>query len=252
MDLLINTPELSVSERYDDIFYRSGSDNFGKLKLLIGMSPGNGYFTEDNMVKLISGLCQYVPGVYILIPDKPHIYNFLGMGYTPKQAQKKSKKDINQTKNRLKRAVDRLVNDQGVSNFSVVDWESQVAASSRFRIAIDQIMAEYAINTEFREMTNQLTFEYLIGRVKDRTVHKIDVNQGVIYYLEELALFASQNEIFGEDLTVCYYRKWGEGLDCIANLFPGFAKTFSILQYSLKESTPVQVMNDIKVSDMRI
>jgi hypothetical protein len=113
-------------------------------------------------------------------------------------------------------------------------------------------MAEYDSNTEFRETTNQLTFDYLIGRAKDRTALNINVNQGVIYYLEELALFASKNKIFGKNLTVAYYRKWGEGLDYIANFFPGFTKTFSIIQYSLKESTPVQIMNDMKVSDMRI
>lgn len=230
---IINSTSLAIVNNSHDCFYRAGVSYLGERSILLGMSPGNGYFSEKNIFRIIAGLCRIVPRVYIIVPDAPHVYNFIGMGYSESDAKRKAKKDCNQTKNRLARVLDSIVETEAVRNFHVVDWNRDIASNVDHQRAFDTILCEYDKNEKFRTAVNSLTHDYLMGRAKERTAIDINVRQGVIYYLQELALFAAHVDIFGEPLTTAYYKIWGEGLDCIANLFEGFNEYFSLIQYRL-------------------
>ncbi|RLU02073.1 MAG: tRNA-dependent cyclodipeptide synthase [Ketobacter sp.] len=239
MDFILTSDTVQVLNIRDSVFYDSGAQNFGTRSLLIGMSPGNGYFTEENMMHIIGGLCECAPKAYIVIPDLPHVNNFLGMGYPKDIAQRKAKKDINQTKNRLYRAIARL-HEKNITNFCLLHWTESIASEHIFQDTLTQVMQEYSLNKNFQHCINQVTQDYLLARSQGRTTLNMDVALGAIYYLEELALFASQARLFGEKLTVAYYKKWGEGLEFIADLFPEFSADFSMIQYNLTQEDSVR------------
>ena len=244
---LINNTYLTVINNTHDCFYRSGIDHLGERSVLLGMSPGNGYFSEENMFCIIAGLCRIVPRVYIIIPDVPHVYNFTGMGYSEDDAKRKAKKDSNQTRNRLGRVIDKINETEDFRNFTVLDWGRDIASNSDHQSAFNKILCEYESNENFRTTVNDLTRDYLTGRSKDRTAINIDVRQGVIYYLQELALFSAHVDIFGEPLTTAYYKIWGGGLDTIADLFEGFRESFSLIQYSLEQRPVESVVRTVPV-----
>lgn len=249
MNSLLTSTNIDVLNVTHNHFYRSGFKYFGERSLLIGMSPGNGYFTESNMRQIIAGLGRSVPNMYIVIPDQPHVNNFLGMGYPKDEAARKAKKDINQTRNRLNRATSQLIEERTI-NFRLLDWATDIAAKQPFQLALKQIISEYNANKAFREAVHRVTYEYLLARAQGRTTLKLNVAQGAVYYLEELALFASQAQLFGEPVSVAYYKLWGEGLDYIADLFPEFVDQFSLIQYQVKQSaTPTEMAQTTELTE---
>ncbi len=213
--------------------YKKGNQYFGKSSILVGISPGNGYFSEKNMISILSGLCKLSPFVYILVPGEIHIHNFLGIGYTADMARKKAKKDTNQTNNRLARVVDIMQSELCISNFKIIDWSSEIEVNTRYQNNLCLILKEYDNNKEFQLSVNVMTYRYLTSRAKCRTINKLNVSEGVLYYLKELALFSAFINIFGEKVIIAYYRVWGDALVYIDKLFPGFYSYCSMIQYEV-------------------
>jgi tRNA-dependent cyclodipeptide synthase len=225
--------ELSIINNQSTKYYRAGFDRVGKSSVVIGMSPGNGYFTIENMVNIIAGICEKSPKVYVIVPDTPHIHNFIAYGYTFSRAKKKAKKDNNQTNNRLAHAADILRNKLNINNFEILNWELSIETNSNYLANTKIIINSYITNNEFQYKINKPTFQYLKSRAKNRTTSDMIISEGVKYYLKELAFFTVLKEVIGEHAIIAYYNQWGEGLDFIEELFPKFSKNFSMIQYQL-------------------
>ncbi len=214
-------------------FYQNGISDFGEKSILVGMSPGNGFFSEQNMTDILLGMCKLAPEVYIVIPDEPHIHNFIGMGYSAEKAKKKAKRDITQIHKRMQRVVDALANKTDNVNYSIIDWRRNIEMNNQYQSNYTRICNLYNEELDFQNQINQFTYQYLEARAKVRTVNNINVAQGVKYYLKELALFSAMPSIFGESPIVAYYKEFSVGLDFITKLFNDFSENFSLIQYSI-------------------
>jgi len=228
------TNTLFISSNESTKFYRTGLNSVGKRSVLIGMSPGNGYFTEQNMVDILRGISQRSPKIYLVVPDEPHIHNYMGIGYSFEKAKKKAKKDNNQTNNRLFRAIEVLKNDLSMTNLSVINWSEDVEINETYLHNYNLILEEYTVNSDFKHCVNTLTYQYLESRLASRSVLNISVTEGVKYYLKELALFTAMPSILGDEPLVAYYKKWGNGLEYIEQLFKNFSDNFGMIQYELQ------------------
>ncbi|NEA98352.1 tRNA-dependent cyclodipeptide synthase [Streptomyces sp. SID13726] len=90
--------------------------------VFLGISPGNGYFSEDRLVALLRWAAARFTRVEIAHPDTGTVVcTYLGRGYEPRHARARAYRDVRQTANRISRAVatagidpDRL----GVAQFS--------------------------------------------------------------------------------------------------------------------------------------
>lgn len=230
----IITSTLTISKNESTKFYRTGLESIGDRSVLIGMSPGNGYFTEQNIINILYGACQVSPKVYLVVPDEPHIHNYMGIGYPFDKAKRKAKKDNNQTNNRLRRAIEVLRNDLSIENFSVINWSREIETNKTYLDNYNLILKAYTENSDFQHCTNTLTYRYLESRLTSRSVLNILVCEGVKYYLKELALFTSMSSIIDDNPLIAYYKKWGNGLEYIEQLFQGFSDNFGMIQYDLQ------------------
>jgi cyclo(L-tyrosyl-L-tyrosyl) synthase len=229
--------KLSIIENSCTLLYQNGFQMLSNTCVLVGMSPGNGYFSEENMISILAGISRLAPKVAILVPDLPHIHNFLGMGYDSKVAQKKARKDTSQTNNRLKRVFDVLTNDLGINNLEIFNWETQVEFNTDYQKKLSIIYDEYESNPEFHLCVNTVIHNYLQSKIKDKTVKHDNIAHAVHYYLKELALFTAPKSVFKEhSLVVAYYQIWGDGLQYLEKRFPGFSKNVGMIQYALSEA----------------
>jgi len=229
----VTSSSISIIDNQCTKFYRCGFETLGKRSVVIGMSPGNGYFSKENMIDIIAGMCEISPKVYIVVPDTPHIHNFTAVGYNWAKSKKKAKKDNNQTNNRLRYAADILKTELNIQNFEIFDWELEVESNSDYKASVEVVMNAYRTNSEFQHLVNTLTYQYLESRAFTRTINELVISEGVKYYLKELALFTVLKSVFNEHPIIAYYKKWGEGLEFIEQLFEGFADQFGMIQYKL-------------------
>ncbi|MGI0119804.1 tRNA-dependent cyclodipeptide synthase [Zooshikella sp. RANM57] len=226
---------ISIVNNNHNKLYQKGYEKLGKISVLVGISPGNGYFSESNIVSILSWMCKHSPFVYILVPGEIHIHNFIGIGYPADIARKKAKRDISQTNNRLNRAVNIMQSELSVNNFRVIGWVSEIERNIAYKNNLCLILAEYESNQKFQLTVNTITYRYMASRAKHRTINRMNVSEGVLYYLKELALFTSFITIFGEEIIVAYYKVWGDDLVYIEKLFPAFERCCSMIQYEISK-----------------
>jgi cyclo(L-tyrosyl-L-tyrosyl) synthase len=230
-EVCINRIEIinNLSSKY----YQRGIEGLGRRNILVGMSPGNGYFSEENMFDILYGMCLLAKKVYVVIPDVPHIHNYTGMGYCQSKAEKKAVKDNNQTRNRLNRVLEVLEHDYNVSSICVIDWSNSVELDVGYQKNYLKILEVYSSNINFKESINQLTLTYLNRRIGTRTVKEIIISEGVKYYLKELSLFVSLDSIIKDIPLIAYYKEWGEGLLVLEEEIKSMGDNFGMIQYRL-------------------
>jgi cyclo(L-tyrosyl-L-tyrosyl) synthase len=74
--------------------------------VFLGISPGNGYFSEDRLVALLRWAAARFTRIEIAHPDPGTVAcTYLGRGYEPRHARARARRDVRQTANRISRAV---------------------------------------------------------------------------------------------------------------------------------------------------
>ncbi|MGX1472159.1 UNVERIFIED_CONTAM: cyclo(L-tyrosyl-L-tyrosyl) synthase [Streptomyces canus] len=74
--------------------------------VFLGISPGNGYFSEDRLVALLRWAAARFTRVELAHPGTDTVAGtYLGRGYEPRHARARAHRDVRQTVNRISRAV---------------------------------------------------------------------------------------------------------------------------------------------------
>ena len=74
--------------------------------VFLGISPGNGYFSEDRLVALLRWAAARFTRIEIAHPGTDTVAcTYLGRGYEPRHARARAYRDVRQTANRVSRAV---------------------------------------------------------------------------------------------------------------------------------------------------
>src|SRR3990167_5816384 len=76
-----------------------------KEHALLGMSPFNSYFSEENICRLIQCGKRNFSSFNIFIPDTLPVYTFLALGYENSKAINKTKRQIAYLKNKIFRGL---------------------------------------------------------------------------------------------------------------------------------------------------
>ena len=217
-------------------FYQRGQMLLEQQPILFGISPGNSFFSESSIKSLLEYLCDISPYVYILIPDKPHKYNFLGLGYSEKDAVKKSRKETNITQNRVTRACNAFLATSSRKNFRILNWTEEIESSSHYSDWQHKVNKLFNSNLQFHEQISILVENYLISRAQSRSTTEINIHQASNYFLCELAAFSALNHILGTPVTIAYHKYFNIGLDFLETEFAELDNQFSLLHYQLQET----------------
>jgi cyclo(L-tyrosyl-L-tyrosyl) synthase len=184
--------------------------------LLIGVSPGNSYFSEDLLTRLFHWAACSFRQIDVVIPDAAQIDTLLALGYPPPRARQKSRASAARLRNRAARA-----------------WEAAGAASRRsFRV---HLLSELADNPHYRALLRKTedTWSHdpgtreaflmtsrrvLRGYLKDVQPTEEQAAQAARYMIAETPLVLDAVSVFGVDSSAGVYH---QPIDFVEWLFRG-------------------------------
>lgn len=185
--------------------------------IVIGMSPGNGYFKQEVIDNLLSFTLDNYKKVDVFIPDIPAISTYIALGYSENLA--KNKKAIpqgNNFKNRIKNSIKRLNLDS--DRLKVFDWDKENIESNIFyKNSFDYIFNLYKSNYDFHNDINKETEKVLqTNKFKKKEIAKEDVEIGAHYILSEFAFIDFLHHAYEIDIiNYGYHREWAVWEDFI-------------------------------------
>ncbi|WP_217143779.1 tRNA-dependent cyclodipeptide synthase [Streptomyces sp. AC627_RSS907] len=169
---------------------------------LIGVSPGNGYFTQDRLAGLLDWAQQRFDRVDIVYTDLHLSCLHEANGCSPDHAQARAKRSVKDTLRRLRRAVERLpsadkVHLQALSACTALPGYQSARQHLDHALETDQRFAN-ACDTHVR---------HLLGPERPATSATMARYQAALAYLRaELPLLLRSPEVFGVPSSVCCYH----------------------------------------------
>ena len=179
---------------------------------IIGISPGNPYFTEARLTSLLKRATAEYGHVTIMIPDTPAIHTYRALGYALNKAREKAiSKGGNAIRNRLDRVLPEL--GEAAAKVRVLDWEKDVAGQVAYKAAHRRICALYNCSDAFNAAVSGATAEVLENKSRYHKRNIADmssaVQEGGKYLLAELAFLDAADQILGvPQPTYIYHNPW--------------------------------------------
>ncbi|MDQ5901514.1 MAG: hypothetical protein QG580_229 [Patescibacteria group bacterium] len=199
-----------------------------KDKLLItGMSPGNGYFKQEVIDKLLVYCSEKYSKVEICIPDIPAIYTYLALGYSENKAREKAiRLQGNNYRNRINNVF--TTRNLNPDNIKIWNWAKDgVEENPIYRECFDAIKNLYDNNIDFKKDINMATEEVLVNnQFKKKELSKDDIVMGAHYIISEFAfiLYISKTIKDYNHFIFGYHRPWPVWEKFIAGGYDGEKK----------------------------
>jgi len=170
--------------------------------LLIGVSPGNSYFSHQRISELVHWGTQFFESVDIVYADLHVDTQFASFGYTPEHALRRATKEIKATHRRIQRGVEES-GRSGTRVRALSDFLPDPAYQSLHRAVLD------ALDTDpvFREATEGMARAFLSARLPEgRSASPAQLAAGVAYIAAELPFFLDTPSLLGVPTSVsCYH-----------------------------------------------
>ena len=186
---------------------------------IIGMSPGNSYFKDEEVKFLIENIVKRFGKVAILIADIPAISTYVAFGYSQKRARRdKAVPQGNLLRNRVKRAIVQLgYSDEKVR---VVDWENDVEKNPTYQKTYKKVKKMYDSNSKFTEAADNTTLGVLKSSKRGIPDLKKDTKIAVHYLLSEIAFLEWAHKLLKvKKVSYVYHKNWKVYEDYIAGKF---------------------------------
>lgn len=151
---------------------------------IIGMSPGNSYFKDEQVDYLLHTTIDRYGKAAILIADIPAIATYMAYGYSENEARNKAIPKGNNLKNRSKRIVENL----GISDkVHIIDWANEVENNPDYQAAYGKIKDLYNTSPDFKKAVDETTAIVLEGSDYDIPNMEQSIQIANHYLLAELA-----------------------------------------------------------------
>jgi len=214
---------------------------------IIGMSPGNSYFKDEEISFLIDNIVRRFGRVAILIADIPAISTYMAFGYAENRARRdKAIPQGNLLKNKVKRAAVQL--GYSDSQVKIIDWEEEVENNKGYRDSYNKFKKFYDSNRDFMKVADQTTLGVL--KFSNRDIH--DFNKAtkiaVHYLLSEIAFLEWASDFLKVNKSVyVYHKNWPVYEDYIAGKFDKKIKKhmgFLLLENPWETYNPIWGLED--------
>jgi cyclo(L-tyrosyl-L-tyrosyl) synthase len=180
-----------------------------KGTVIVGMSPGNGYFKKDTIYQLLRSVSHLFKNIKIFIPDIPAQYTYNALGKSITKAVAISRKNSNLLRNHSMQAIDEIMRNGSIVNITISDWHNEIECAPAYHKHKKYIYDLYRKNERFYSDARQATQMVIVSQAKDGIDMKKAVDIAVNYLLEELIFLLASPEIYGvEKTTAVYHRRW--------------------------------------------
>ncbi len=173
---------------------------------VIGMSPGNSYFKEDEIKYLLKTTVERYGRVLIMIADVPAISTYIALGYPENRARRdKALPQGNLLKNRTERVAKELGYDD--TQVRIIDWGKEIENNKDYKISFKYIRELYESNKYFEKDANETTRGVIMG--SKREILNVDsaVKIAVHYLLSEIAFMDFLPILLNTKKVVYIYHK---------------------------------------------
>ena len=183
--------------------------------VLIGVSPGNSYFTSARVAELSAWAVGRFAAVDIVYADLHVDAMFEACGYTPEHASKRANKEIKAVRRRILRGLDEA---QAPTGHVRVRALSEFADSPEYRELHGEVLHAMATDREFQQACEQMVRQVVVGRDevgrdvagRDEAGAEMSPAQrraGLDYIAAELPFFLDTPGIVGVPTSVSCYHK---------------------------------------------
>lgn len=198
LDLKCSTPFYNFVSANSQKIYQK------KEHVLLGISPFNSYFSEENIFNLIKWASDNFSRFHVFIPDTLPMYTFLALGYTKEKSIKKAKRQAAYLKNK----VNRVFKKMGYSDEFALHLLIDMAFLERNPIYINLKNLCYRLyekNVIFRDQCNLSTEWVLKGH--HAHMDSLDPQLAVHYILHEMPLFCDTPSILDTSSSIFVYHQ---------------------------------------------
>lgn len=196
--------------------------------LVIGMSPGNSYFKQEVIEKLLPFGLEKYGRIGIFIPDIPAISTYIALGYPENIARKdKAIPQGNSFRNRVRR----VISDQKLDaeRIHVFDWQKEeIENNAEYQKAFEYVSDLYRDNNDFKLDIRSATESVLIHNpFKKKEITAPDIEIGTRYILSEFAfmLFLPEYLHKYKNFVYGYHNAWPVWEKFIAGAYDGNPRT---------------------------
>ncbi|MEK7574707.1 MAG: tRNA-dependent cyclodipeptide synthase [Patescibacteria group bacterium] len=172
------------------------------------MSPGNSYFKEDVIEKLLKTCVEKYGKAVVFIADIPAISTYVALGYPENRAWRdKALPQSNMLKNRTKRVLAKLGYSE--NQVKIIDWATEVENNKDYLEKYNSLENFYKTNTAFRELADTTTEEVLKNSSRGAMGLAASVKVAVHYLLSEIAFLEFAPNYLKTDIVMyVYHRAW--------------------------------------------
>jgi tRNA-dependent cyclodipeptide synthase len=214
---------------------------------IIGMSPGNSYFKDEEVYYLLKTVVERFGRVGVFIADIPAISTYVAFGYPENRARRdKAIPQGNALKNRVLKAMAKL----GYSNdvVKIFDWEKEIEDNEAYKQKFSQVSALYNDNEKFHNSANATTRGVLEGSKREIKDMEKATSIAVHYLLSEFSFMEFLPAFLGvEKVVYVYHKNWEVYEDYIAGKFDSVPKPhldFLLIENPYETYNPIWGLED--------
>lgn len=170
-----------------------------KGTFIVGISPGNNYFNEGTVSKIINFIRENGCHPLFMVTDGPSFHNFRALNYSIESAKRNARRQGLKLKG--------LCIQCGALPKEILDWD-EVYKNADFKESLRDLTELFQDSESFRYDVLEATSLFLKSRIKG-VISEDQKKTASNYLLEELSFLLSANQILGiESTSYLYHREW--------------------------------------------
>jgi len=214
---------------------------------IIGMSPGNSYFKDEEIGFLLKTIVDKFGKVAILIADIPAISTYVALGYPENRARRdKAIPRGNALKNRVRKSMFKLGYSE--KEIKIIEWESEVEKNQNYKISFEKIQKLYNESKLFKKDADETTLSVLKNSKRNFSDINKSVETAVHYILSELAFLEfSKDFLKTKKIVYVYHKNWSIYENYISGKYDHIVKPgldFLLLENPYETFNPIWGLED--------
>ncbi|WP_052397358.1 tRNA-dependent cyclodipeptide synthase [Streptomyces sp. NRRL F-5123] len=179
---------------------------------LIGVSPGNSYFSEELLTGLLRWTALRFDRIDVVIPDSARRETFLALGYAPERARKKSWEEASRIRNRVLRAWEAA----GVTSRPFAAHRlSRLTEHPAYQALLHRTEQEWAKGSVLRESYLAAARSVLHGLLKGAAPTQEQAELAARHLIAETPLLIGAPDVFGVASSAAFYHKRIDFIDAV-------------------------------------
>lgn len=174
--------------------------------VLLGMSPGNAFFTRKRIEIAICGFAQLVGDVTVVVPDSISIHTYRALGYSEQDCVAKARRNGNDIKKRCLKAMEKASSQSPQARLHLLDWDRDIATLKDYEQAYLHVCDLYESNAAFRHEVLEKGRSVLCAKLNPLAVTEPAVQECIEYLLKEFAYLHICRQAHCRDLVMPYHQ----------------------------------------------